>query len=134
MNRHWIIAAALAAIAAAQGCSSDSRSGVTGTVSYGGEPISVGTITFIPNVENGFKSGGLIDQGKYKIEPKVGPGAGPHRVEIRWAKSTGKKNKNEFGEEIDVRQEGLPDKYHTKSTLTADIKPGPNVINFQLDK
>jgi len=103
-------------------------------VTYVGEPVSVGTITFIPQSETGIKCGGLIDQGKYRIEPKVGPQPGPHRVEIRWAKATGKKNKNEFGEEIDVRQEALPDKYHANSTLTADIKPGANVIVFQLEK
>jgi hypothetical protein len=124
---------ALLAAAAALGCSSEGRSGVTGKVTYRGEPITVGTITFIPKAENGIRSGGLIDQGTYKVEPKVGPDPGPHRVEIRWAKATGKKNRNEFGEEIDVRQEALPDKYHANSTLTADIKRGANVIDFQLD-
>ena len=50
------------------------------------------------------------------------------------AKPTGKKYKNEFGEELDVRREGLPDKYHANSTLTADIKAGENVIDFHLEK
>jgi hypothetical protein len=134
MNNRWTIVSALLIAVVAQGCSSESRSGVTGSVTYLGEPIAVGTITFLPKTENGIKCGALIDQGKYTVEPKVGPQPGTHRVEIRWAKSTGKKNKNEFGEEIDVRHEGLPEKYHTNSTLTADIKPGANVINFQLEK
>ncbi len=49
-------------------------------------------------------------------------------------KPTGKKYKNEFGEVLDVRQEGLPEKYHAKSTLTATIKPGMNVVHFNLEK
>jgi hypothetical protein len=129
----WITAVTLLAAVTALGCSSDGRAGVAGKVTYHGEPIPVGTITFIPKAESGIKCGGLIDGGTYKVDPKVGPQPGPHRVEIRWAKATGKTNKNEFGEEIDVRQEALPEKYHANSTLTADIKPGANVIDFHLE-
>ena len=39
-----------------------------------------------------------------------------------------------FGEELHVRKEGLPDKYHANSTLTAEIKPGNNVTDFRLEK
>jgi len=132
---HWIIRAALLlAAAGVWGCSSDSRVGVEGKVTYAGEPIAVGSITFLPTNEKGIKSGGVIANGAYKVEPRFGPNPGPHRVEIRWAKPTGKKYKNEFGEELDVRREGLPDKYHTNSNLTADIKPGVNVIDFNLEK
>ena len=130
----WIIRATLLAAAGVLGCSSDSRVGVTGKVTYQGEPVAVGTITFLPAAESGTKCGGLIENGAYKVEPQLGPQPGPHRVEIRWAKPTGKKFKNEFGEELDIRQEGLPDKYHANSTLTADIKAGVNVIDFQLEK
>ena len=128
----WIIRATLLAAASVLGSSSDSRVGVTGKVTYLGKPVAVGTITFLPAAENGIKCGGLIDGGAYKVEPQIGPQPGPHRVEIRWAKPTGKRF-NEFGEELDVRQEGLPDKYHANSTLTADIKAGDNVIDFQLE-
>jgi hypothetical protein len=116
------------------GCSSSGAAAVEGKVSYGGEPIDVGSIAFIPTGETGIKSGGLIEKGTYKIDPKTGPAPGKHRVEISWKKSTGKKSKNEYGEEIERRQEGLPEKYHAQSTLTADIKPGKNVIDFPLEK
>jgi hypothetical protein len=123
-----------ALVAGIAGCSSAGVAAVEGKVSYSGEPIDVGTITFIPKDEAGTKTGGLIDKGAYRVDPKVGPSPGPHRVEIRWAKPTGKKSKNEFGEEIERRQEGLPEKYHAQSTLTADIKAGKNVIDFALEK
>jgi hypothetical protein len=131
----WInLAALLLAAAGMFGCSSGGRVGVEGRVTYAGEPLAVASITFLPTSEKGIKSGGLIENGTYKVEAKFGPMPGPHRVEIRWAKPTGKKYKNEFGEELDVRREGLPDKYHTNSTLTADIKSGNNVIDFHLAK
>jgi hypothetical protein len=131
----WInLAALLLAAAGVTGCSSGSQVGVEGKVTYAGEPLHFASITFLPADEKGIKAGGLIANGAYKIEPKYGPMPGPHRVEIRWQKPTGKKYKNEFGEELDVRREGLPDKYHTNSTLTKDIKPGNNVINFDLEK
>ena len=37
----------------------------------------------------------VIDSGAYKVDAQVGPSPGPHRVEIRWAKPTGKTSKNE---------------------------------------
>ena len=132
---HWgFPLAALFALAAAVGCSKEGGVALEGKITYGGEPIDVGTITFLPISGDGIKSGGLIEKGAYKVDAKVGPSPGPHRVEIRWAKPTGKKSKNEYGEEIERRQEGLPDKYHAQSTLTADIKPGKNVIGFELEK
>jgi hypothetical protein len=132
--RSILEAALVFLVAGMMGCSSDGRSGVEGKVTYGGEPIGVGTITFIPKAENGIKCGGLIENGTYRVESKVGPEPGPHRVEIRWAKPTGQKFKNEFGEELERRQEGLPEKYHANSTLTAEIKAGENVIDFALEK
>jgi len=129
-----ILAPLLAFEAVTAGCSSSGAAAVEGKVSYGGEPIDVGTITFLPQAESAVKTGGLIDKGVYRVDAKIGPSPGPHRVEIRWAKGTGKKSKNEFGEEIERRQEGLPEKYHAQSMLTAEIKPGKNVIDFELEK
>lgn len=128
----WAVLFTLAAGTA--GCSSSGAAAVEGKVSYGGEAIDVGTITFIPASGEGVKTGGLIESGTYQVDAKTGPAPGKHRVEIRWAKPTGQKKKNEFGEEIQTRREGLPEKYHEQSTLTADIKPGKNVIDFALEK
>jgi len=126
--------ALLIGMALLTGCSSDGRTGVEGTVTYDGQPIPVGTITFLPVGEGGIKCGGRIENGHYEVEPRFGPMPGPHRVEIHWAQPTGKTYKNEFGEVFDVTREGLPDKYHSQSTLTATIKRGGNVIDFSLEK
>ncbi len=131
----WLLSSILiVATIVISGCTGEGRAAVEGKVTFAGSPLDVATITFIPQSGAGIKSGGLIENGAYKIDPQVGPELGPHRVEIRWAKATGKKYKNEFGEEIDVRQEGLPDKFHTNSSLTADIKSGTNKIDFTLEK
>jgi hypothetical protein len=121
-------------MAASAGCSSDGRTGVEGTVTYDGQPLPVGTITFLPTGEKGVKCGDRIANGHYKIEPRFGPMPGPHRVEIHWAKPTGKKYKNEFGEVFDLTREGLPEKYNTHSVLTAVIQSGANTVNFGLEK
>jgi len=102
-------------------------------VTYLGEPITVGTITFLPKAESGIKLRGLIDQGKYKIEPKVGPN--PDRIESRFAgPSQPAKKTRTSSARRSTSGRGLPDKYHTNSTLTADIKPGANVMDFHLEK
>src|SRR5687768_16985261 len=103
--RCFLLAALVTLAAGSAGCSSSGAAAVEGKVSYGGEPIDVGTITCLPQSSAGVKTGGLIESGVYIVEAKVGPAPGLHRVEIRWAKPTGKKFKNEFGEDIQKRQE-----------------------------
>ncbi len=121
-------------LALAPGCSGTNRVAVEGLITYDGTPIPIGTITFLPTFEHGVKAGGRIENGHYDLAAAYGLVPGPHKIEIRWAKPTGKKYKNEFGEEFDRTQEGLPDKYHSHTVLTADIKPGANHVDFNLDR
>ncbi len=114
------------------GCSR--QTSVEGDVTYDGQPVGVGRILFLPENPKAVKRGGRFDNGHYKLAAPEGPPVGDHKVEIHWLKPTGKKYKNEFGEELDVLDEGLPDKYNSKSTLTATVKPGRNVIDFKLEK
>jgi hypothetical protein len=131
--RFIMLTGLLLVLAGMTGCSGG-RCAVEGLVTYDGEPIAIGTIAFLPKEEKGIKCGGRIENGRYIIEAQFGPVPGPHRVEIHWAKPTGVKYKNEFGEVFDRTKEGLPDKYHSKSTLSADIKSGTNTLDFKLDK
>jgi hypothetical protein len=133
MRNVCCLALLLGAVLAA-GCSSGDRVGVQGMVKYDGEPIAIGTITFLPTEGKGVKCGGRIENGRYTVEPRFGPTPGLHRVEIHWARPTGRKYKNEFGEVFDVTEEGLPDKYYKNSTLTATIEPRANVIDFSLER
>jgi hypothetical protein len=105
-----------------------------GAVSYDGEPVPSGIVSFVP-LEGGTESGAPVIKGKYRVEPDAGLTAGKYRVEIRWGKATGEKIKDAgYGQSPDVIAEGLPEKYNSKSILTADVKPGSNTIDFHLEK
>jgi hypothetical protein len=122
------------------GCaaSPDDRLPVRGTVTYDGQPMDGGVILFLPQGENAdkrIKVGGDIVKGKYAIPAGKGPNPGLCRVEITWKRKTGRKLRNNEvgGPPVDEEVEGLPPKYHTQSTLTAEIKPsGRNTVDFDL--
>ena len=105
-----------------------------GDVTYDGQPVNVGRILFEPVDAKAIKRGGRFENGHYKLAAPEGPPPGKHRVVINWLKPTGKTYRNEFGEELPQLSEGLPDKYHKDTTLTAEIKPGKNVVDFRLEK
>jgi hypothetical protein len=119
------------------GCS---RSGieryeVSGNVTYAGEKVAEGAISFVPIGETrGPHVGGGIQQGHYRIHRSHGPVAGRYRVEIVSARKTGQKVKNMAGLPIDQVVNGIPAKYSgTTSELAVVIKPqGENVFDFDL--
>jgi hypothetical protein len=125
--------AGLLCVVLVAGCSSGQTS-VEGDVTYDGQSIGIGRILFVPEDKEGVKRGGRFENGHYKLAPPEGPPPGKHRVEISWLKPTGQMRRNEFGEDLPVLGEGLPDKYHKESTLTATLKPGKNIVDFRLDK
>jgi hypothetical protein len=126
--------AALLGLAALPGCGGTGQVEVEGNVTYDGQPIKAGSIAFVASDKETRGGGGAILDGKYHILPKVGPTAGKYRVEIRWAKPTGKKYKSETGQTLEVTEEGLPAKYNDNSELTADLKRGKNTVDFDLKK
>jgi hypothetical protein len=131
-SRPRVLAAVVLAGAMASGCNRPTT--VEGDVTYDGQPIGIGRILFLPEDANGVKRGGRFENGHYKLEAPEGPPPGKHRVEINWLKPTGQTYRNEFNDELPRLEEGLPDKYHKASILTATVKPGHNVIDFRLEK
>jgi hypothetical protein len=106
---------------------------LAGEVTFEGEPIDVGSISFIPESGKGRPSGGVITDGKYDVPEEMGANAGKYRVEIRWLKRTGKKLKDaESGEMYDERREALPDKLHTNSELSVEVPLPDNRHDFKL--
>ncbi len=114
------------------------RAAVTGLVEFDGKPLETGSIAFIPNgSEGGPTSGSTIENGKYSIPQENGAVVGSHRVEIRWPKKTGKQipvvpPATSATGVVDEVEEGLPEKYNTKSTLVETVESGPNSIDFHL--
>ena len=116
------------------GCSG--QPSVQGTVTFDGTPVDDGAISFVPT---GGGTGGAgtvgapIVDGKYTVAGK-GVAPGSYRVEIIWRKKTGRKvpTPGDPGNMIDQVVQAIPPQYNTNSTLTRDIKPGTNTLDFDL--
>lgn len=135
--RHSLCGLALVlAILSLTGCGGGSGPRVSGTVTYAGEPVEDGSITFHdPDGKHEEKGGARIVGGKYLAEnnPKLTPGR--YRVEISWMKSTGRKAKNADPDVTpEDRKQVIPPKYNKQSTLLEEVKSGANTINFNLEK
>jgi hypothetical protein len=130
-----IAMAVSAAILASAGCSKNAadRVVVEGSVSFNGEPVANGQISFYPTEANpGPVSGGPIKDGKYVAQARGGVPLGNHRVEItgfRPMKSTG----GPVGEGLPAEQY-LPSQFNQRSELTALVEatPNPKTLDFDL--
>lgn len=116
--------------------SGDQRFPLAGKVSFNGEPVDLGSISFIPLDSNQRLSGGTITDGAYSVPEPHGANAGKYRIEIRWQKKTGKKVRLPVDDktfvEDDVRAEGLPPEFNTDSQLTAEVSPSQTHFDFDL--
>jgi hypothetical protein len=137
MNSNALSAACLLLLLLA-GCGQPDYKGpkrfpLSGNVTYDGEPIDFGSISFLPAGGEQRVSGGLIENGKYSVPEAQGANAGKHKVEIRWNKKTGKQKRDpDSGEMYDDRKEALPPRFHTDSELTADVSAKQTTFNFDL--
>jgi hypothetical protein len=106
---------------------------LSGEVTYDGEPIDFGSISFLPAGGEQRVSGGLIENGKYSVPEAQGANAGKHRVEIHWLKRTGKQKRDpDSGEMFDDRKEALPPRFHVDSELTAEVSAKQTTFTFDL--
>jgi hypothetical protein len=115
-------------IVAAGGCDTGPRlSPVTGTVTLDGAPVPEGDILFTPADPNLSPEAGKIKDGKYEIKSREGK----MKVQINASKIVPGAAKGAMGE--DVATEYIPSKYNTQTTLSADVKAGPNTFDFPLE-
>lgn len=122
---------------------------VAGKVTYGGQPVPEGTITFYP--ERGRPASGRIRaDGSYRLTTFAeGDGAllGRHTVTIEAVRFAGAPEPKSMEEEVARALEGkgrghsppkpewlVPQRYSQRGTsgLEAEVKPGCNSINFDL--
>jgi hypothetical protein len=93
---------------------------VTGVVTLDGEPLENAMVQFVP--DHARMSGGKTDaQGKYELnfnERLKGAAIGKHKVRIT------------VGSPMEPQK--IPAKYNVQTELTAEVKEGPNTINFDL--
>ena len=71
--------------------------------------------------------------GERSVKEERGANAGPYRVEIRWAKKTGKSTATPIRgkSSISVRK-ASPPRYHLKSELTAEVSAERTKFDFDL--
>ena len=119
---------------AAAGCGSKPKTvQAWGEVRWQGTPVEEGVIVFFPiDGTAGPSTGGTIAAGRYDVPRAKGPRAGgTYRVEITAA---GKERLYDpsatptaSSTPIPVRDQLLPPRFNTASTLRAEIAPGPDI-------
>ncbi len=131
--RHPALGLAALALATLLGCGGGDAT-VGGTVTLDGTPIDSGAITFVPETTDAthVKVGGAINNGKYAVEAGRGLTPGKYKVEFNWKKKTGRKTPTGDGDPMDETKEGLPAKFNTATTQTAEVKSGSQTIDFAL--
>lgn len=98
---------------------------VSGTVTMDGKPLADADLVFEP--KSGSPSVGKTDKdGNYQLafnQDSIGAVIGQHTVRI-----------SKFGEpgSPDDTKNQISEKYGSKSTLTADVVAGDNIVNFDL--
>lgn len=145
---------AAAGLLLASGCGGDDGIGtryqVRGTVTYKGEPLSQGNITFQATSPDGRSAGGEVQDGAYTLTTKDdGDGAlpGKYRVSIvakdvdfSEVEATSKKqggtlpSKKDIGKAFQKAKRLVPAKYESPGTsgLEAEVKEQSNTIDFAL--
>ncbi|MEQ8633710.1 hypothetical protein [Gimesia maris] len=106
---------------------------VTGVVTLDDKPLADAEVTFQP--EKGRPSLGKTDsEGNYTLVYTAsdnGALIGPHKVLITTAVEAFS-DESGAGNDREARPEILPPKYNAQTTLTAQVKPGANTIDFPL--
>jgi hypothetical protein len=131
-TRGWLCALAVALAWTAAGCSMGPAVGtVTGDVTFDGQPVKDGHLTFTPVDGKGQTGGAAIVDGKFKAEQVP---ATKMKVEIHGNKVIGKRKAYDTPESpmMDEIAELLPPKYNFNSELTLDVKRGSQDIRYDL--
>jgi hypothetical protein len=110
------------------------RAAVDGQVSVDHVALENGTISFSPtDGNNGPTAGGSIKNGAYSIYGEKGPAVGWNLVTISGARKTGKRIPEPIhGVLVDEVVSVVPEQYNSRSTLKRELKPGKNVLDFDL--
>ena len=128
---------ALGLLLALNGCGdrAGGRLAVQGAVTFDGQSLDGGSISFRPVAgTTGPTAGAKIVDGRFSIPTDKSLFAGKYRVEITATRKTGKQVKDPtFGAMVDQVAQYLPGRYNRRSELTAEVRPGgPNDFKFDL--
>lgn len=118
------------------GCGGGTKlSNVTGKVTYDGQPLTTGTVTFHPKSGEGSVGVGDIDSnGQYTLQTGTDPGVPPGEYIVTVVAAT--IPEVAFGEPEAPPQSLIPTKYAATETspLTRTVSEGNNTIDLVLEK
>lgn len=142
MNRRWaMLAATSGLLLLLAGCGGSTA--VTGSVSYEGQPVESGSITFLPADGQGPSAGAAISGGQYRVD-EITPGEKTVQIvglkEISFARSSAEMAQQaeeaarrgtaaapvEQASEIPANAEG--------NNATVEVKPGTQTLDFHLKR
>ncbi len=116
------------------GCAGSTRGAVQGKVTWDGDPLEEGEISFIPlDPKLGPTAGAPIRRGEYAIDAARGPVAGKYRVQINAFRKTGRKVWDGMGDEkapaaqknfVEEIEAFIPPRYNERSDLRATVEAG----------
>ena len=133
MTRFWLMLFLCTGTAAIVGCGGDGieRVGVSGTVSYQGQPVQEGMISFEPQGA-GTPAGAIIKDGKYDATGTGAVPVGRYRVRIS---ATVEDTANWVKDAMPVapKKELLPAKYNRDTELTLEVASGAGEMEQNYD-
>jgi hypothetical protein len=130
LNRSFLLAAGVSSIV---GCGGGGKPGprlyhIAGTVSYAGEPLKEADLT-VRSVDGKHAAGSKISDGKFQLDAP----AGVSIVEITASRDVpGQFREDNPGERVAVKEQFIPAKYNSESTLKLEIKPDVKDAKFDL--
>jgi hypothetical protein len=114
---------------------------VAGTVTFDGQPLSEGHITFVPEGGDQRQATGVIANGQFNIPEEMGPNVGSYKVRIIATESAGADDAAaaEVGADMTDElatggQQLIPPIYNDQTTLTAKIREGMEPLTFDLER
>ncbi len=139
MNKHTLtpILLLIVALLTLSGCGDPlNRQAVSGTVTFQGKPVVIGSVTFVPIPETGPTTGGAqVKAGKFEVLKAQGLAPGKYNVRFTAfdREVTGPAIPG-TGPTIEPPKEILPAKHGSDSKHEVEVKAGdPNVFEFKLD-
>jgi len=122
---------ALIVLTLTTGCG-PSTATLTGTVTFDGKPLQEGDIIVSAAEGKVDSATGKISDGQYKVITT--PGRKNVKISAQIVVNKIKDSPNDPNSTFqEIRKEILPDRYHNKSTLTIDLKAGPNTKDWTLE-
>jgi len=135
-QKSWAVGLLVAALGPCIGCGASNRAVVQGNVTFDGQPVGQGSITFEPADGAGPVAGGTIQNGKYRLDAEGGMDPGKKIVRIRAVRATGRKIEagppSPPGTMVDEVSPFIPAIYDEKSTLVVQVASGEVTHHFEL--